>query len=70
MLIYQTSFLLKIKEKMFPDPDFYGTVRYAPKFGHKIEKAKMETKILKEKILKKSFKEFLKFERENFKEKF
>ncbi len=35
---------------MFPDPDFYGMVRYAPEFGHKIEKAKMETKISKQKI--------------------
>jgi hypothetical protein len=26
---------------------WYGTVRYAPKFGHKMERAKMETKILK-----------------------
>jgi hypothetical protein len=48
MLIYQASFFcLKIKEKMFPDPGFYGTVRYAPKFGNKIEKAKMETKKIK-----------------------
>ncbi len=40
---------------MFPDPDFYGTVRYAPKFGHKMEKAKMGTKMF-EKFEKKSLK--------------
>jgi hypothetical protein len=35
---------LEIKEKMFPDTDFYGTVRYAPKFGHKMEKQKWKQK--------------------------
>jgi hypothetical protein len=35
---------LEIKEKMFLDPDFYGTARYAPKFGHKMEKRKWKQK--------------------------
>ncbi len=29
-------FFLKLKEKMFSNPDFDGTVQYAPKFGHRI----------------------------------
>ncbi len=41
-------FFVQNQRKTFPDPDLrYGTVRYAPQFGHSMEKIYAKMKFLK-----------------------